>query len=185
MEAMTPAERERLTNYLSQTRSQLLETVRSLSPEQLDYKPNPDRWSIAQVVEHVNIVEGLAFSRIDAAVKSATPSAQSAWQGRDETLVELVKDRSTRVQAPERGQPTSQLPHEELFRQFDAARNRTIEFAAKTEAPLRSYCFPHPIFGEMDAYQWLLAAAAHSDRHCAQILEVMADASFPRAAATV
>jgi len=31
----------------------------------------------------------------------------------------------------------------------------------------------------MDGYQWILAAAAHAERHTKQILEVIADVAFP------
>jgi hypothetical protein len=31
----------------------------------------------------------------------------------------------------------------------------------------------------MDGYQWILAAAAHAERHTKQILEVIANAAFP------
>jgi uncharacterized damage-inducible protein DinB len=185
MEAMTPAERERITNYLLQTRAQLLETARSLSPEQLDYKPNSGRWSVAHILEHLTIGEDLIFGRISSGLQSPASSTPSAWQGRDEDLVESIRDRNTRVESPERGRPASRWPHEELFRQFDAARGRTIEFAATTTAPLRSFCFPHMVFGDLDFYQWLLAMCAHCERHHAQMLEVIADANFPRAAATV
>jgi hypothetical protein len=182
MDAMTPADRERLTNYLLETRGKLLETVQNLSPTQIDYKSGPDRWSPAQIVEHLAIVEGFVLIRIDAALKSPEPK-QSAWHGRDDALIETIRSRESRVQAPERACPAGQIRHEELFRRFDATRGRIIEFVATTNAPLRSYCSPHPIFGDLDCYQWLLSTAAHSERHHAQILEVLADANFPRAVA--
>jgi hypothetical protein len=31
----------------------------------------------------------------------------------------------------------------------------------------------------MDGYQWILAAAAHTERHAKQMLEVKADDDFP------
>jgi hypothetical protein len=31
----------------------------------------------------------------------------------------------------------------------------------------------------MDGYQWVLAAAAHAERHAKQMLEVIADDDFP------
>ena len=34
-------------------------------------------------------------------------------------------------------------------------------------------------YDKMDGYQWILAAAAHTERHTKQILEVRADANFP------
>ena len=181
MDAMTPAERERLTNSLSETRRRLLETVQSLSPAQLDYKSGPDRWSAAQIVEHLAIVEGFILIRTDATLKSPEPKP-SAWQGRDDALIETIRNRESRVQASERVRPAGQLRHEELLRQFDAARGRVIDFVATTNAPLRSFCSPHPLFGDLDCYQWLLFTAAHCERHHAQILEVMSDANFPRPA---
>jgi hypothetical protein len=33
---------------------------------------------------------------------------------------------------------------------------------------------------ELDAYQWLLLLASHSERHTLQILEVKADPNFPK-----
>jgi uncharacterized damage-inducible protein DinB len=183
MDSMTPAEREHLASYLSATRRQVLDTVQNLSPTQLDYQPAPDRWSPAQIVEHLAIVEGFILIRIDATLKSPQ-SQQSAWQDRDNDLIAATRSRETRVQAPERALPTGQLPHDELFRKFEANRNRIIEFVATTDAPLRKMCSPHPVFGDIDCYQWLLAVAAHSERHHAQILEVVADRNFPRATAT-
>jgi hypothetical protein len=34
-------------------------------------------------------------------------------------------------------------------------------------------------YSVMDGYQWILAAAAHAQRHTKQILDVIADDSFP------
>ena len=34
-------------------------------------------------------------------------------------------------------------------------------------------------FDLLDGYQWILAAAAHTERHTKQVLEVRADEAFP------
>jgi len=81
--------------------------------------------------------------------------------------------------------PMGRWPHDQLVREFEAARKRTSEFAATTSADLRQAAFPHPMFGPLDCYQWLLLIAAHGERHRAQAEEVMADANFPRSAAAV
>ena len=54
---MTPGERERAINALDESRERLLATVRRLSPSQLAYKPAADRWSVAECVEHIILVE--------------------------------------------------------------------------------------------------------------------------------
>lgn len=186
MQSITPAERDRLANYLAVTRERLLNTARSLSSEQLGFKPSSDRWSVAENIEHLTIVENRVFGRIENALQGASDvSKRSAWEGRDEVLLEEIKNRSHRVQGPEIVQPTGTLQEEELFQQFEAAGRRTREFAARTDADLRGHCSPHPVFGEIDCYQWLLATGAHCERHLAQIEEVLASAEFPRAALAV
>jgi len=37
-----------------------------------------------------------------------------------------------------------------------------------------------PLGKKMDAYQWILFIAAHSERHTKQLLEVKADPNFPK-----
>jgi hypothetical protein len=184
--AITPDERKRLTQHLAETRERLLRRTRGLTPEQLDHKPAPGRWSVAGNLEHLTIAEGRVLPRIEEALRSSPDSAKrSAWEGRDDELMQTIESRENRVQAPEPVQPKGQWGHEELFRRLEGVRQRTSEFAATTNAGLRRHFSPHPFFGELDCYQWLLIVGSHVERHRAQIEEVMADASFPRTAMAV
>ena len=38
-----------------------------------------------------------------------------------------------------------------------------------TDDPLRLHTWPHPAYGEIDGYQWLLMLAHHVDRHVRQM----------------
>jgi hypothetical protein len=69
--------------------------------------------------------------------------------------------------------------HDELLSEFDAARKRTCDFVVSTNAPLREHGYPHPLFGQFDCYQWLLAIGGHGERYRAQAEEVMAGGDFP------
>ncbi|MGA8408930.1 MAG: hypothetical protein WB680_17265, partial [Candidatus Acidiferrales bacterium] len=84
-------------------------------------------------------------------------------------------------QAPEILQPAGRWPDEQLLPEFEAARQKSRDFATSTEADLRSHFFKHPALGDLDLYQWLLMIAAHCDRHRAQSEEVMASEGFPSA----
>ena len=46
-------DRNRLIRYLTQTRNDLVSALEGLSEAQLDFKPAPERWSIAEIVEHI------------------------------------------------------------------------------------------------------------------------------------
>lgn len=177
---MTPAERERAINALHESRERLLAAVERLSPSQLAYKPAADRWSVAECVEHIILVEDSILGAIQKTALQPAGSPQTVLE--DDALVAKVVDRSERIKGPERLMPTGRWPHHELCREFEAARKRTSQFTATTDVKLRESVFPHPRLGPLDCYQWLLLIAAHGERHRAQAEEVMASAEFPRAA---
>jgi uncharacterized damage-inducible protein DinB len=178
---MTPAERGRVATYLGETRENLLRTTKNLSPTQLQYKPASDRWSVAECLEHIAVTESFILGNINRTLQQAAAPSTPAFG--DDGMVQMVVDRTTRIKGPEILMPTGRWPHEQLLGEFEAARKRTADFAATTDTQLRQHAFPHPMFGSLDCYQWLLLIGAHGERHRAQAEEVMADAGFPRAAA--
>jgi len=181
---MTSSERETLLNNLAGSRERLLGTVKGLSREQLHYKPAPDRWSVAENVEHLTFVEGRVLGFIQKTLSEApAPDKKSVFEGRDKQMVEDIAGRVTRFQAPEPIRPIGRWADDQLMKEFETARQNTRAFAGSTEVDLRTYFFRHPVFGELDCYQWLLLIAAHCDRHRAQSEEVMASPAFPKSSA--
>jgi DinB superfamily len=179
---MTPAERAVILKNLAESRDRLRATTQGLSKTQLAYRAAPGRWSVAENIEHLAVVETGIFSMIEKGLEAPSDSSKRSAMD-DPGLIADVAGRITRFPAPEFLVPTGRWGEDELLPQFDAARKRTQQFAAATEADLRSHFLPHPIMGELDCYQWLLLMAAHCDRHCTQIEEVKASTGFPRAAA--
>ena len=45
---------------------------------------------------------------------------------------------------------------------------------------LREHATDSPLGKQLDAYEWILFAGAHSERHTKQIEEVKADPNFPK-----
>jgi DinB superfamily len=178
---MTPAERERAVAYLAETRENLLRTARNLSPTQLQYKPAPDRWSVAECLEHIVVVEDVILANIHKSLQQPPDSTKPVMG--DDGVTGTVVDRSFRVQGPDRLMPSGRWGHDQLLSEFEAARKRSSDFAASTTAPLRQHGYAHPLFGHLDCYQWVLLIGGHGERHRLQAEEVMADAGFPRAAA--
>src|ERR1700684_2822246 len=54
---LTPEEITTASRHLSVTRGFMLESVSGLSPAQWDFKPTDDIWSIAEITEHVVLIE--------------------------------------------------------------------------------------------------------------------------------
>ncbi len=96
----------------------------------------------------------------------------------DAMVLTMVPDRSTKRQAPPELVPTGRWTPAETLDHFLQSRARTIEFL-RTTPDLRQHVMDSPL-GPMDAYEWLLFIAAHSERHTKQILEVEASPDFPK-----
>ena len=60
---LTQAEKEHALQYLESTKKDVLDATKGLSEAQWNFKPGPDRWSVAQVMEHIAAAED--FIRVD------------------------------------------------------------------------------------------------------------------------
>src|SRR5262245_60986244 len=55
--ALTPEERQAAIKYLEDTRQKVLDSLKDLSDDQWKFKSAPDRWSAAEVAEHIAVSE--------------------------------------------------------------------------------------------------------------------------------
>ncbi len=179
---LTAEEREAALKSLQATHDNFLKSIEGLSEKQWKFKPAPDRWSVAEVAEHVTVSETTIFGLTQKAVQSPpAPEKRELVKGKDQLILEKVPDRSHKAQAPEMLRPTGRWGSEpELAKAFEASRKTTMDYVRSTDDDLRDHFFDHPVFGPLDGYQWLLLLSTHSARHTKQIEEVKADPNFPK-----
>jgi hypothetical protein len=174
---LTPKEITTASRHLSVTRGFMLESVGALSPAQWNFKPVEDRWSIAEIVEHVVLVEG-GVHKIIEGMSDASETAPAANRDEmEEFILTQIPKRTRKVQSPPSALPTGRWTGPEALEHFIHRRERSTRLLVTSR--LRGHSFPHPLFGPWDGYQWLLACASHGARHTEQIREVKADANFP------
>jgi hypothetical protein len=176
-------ERELVVDYLARTRERLVLEVEGLSTEQRNFRPAEDRWSIADCIEHITMVESGVLDRIQQALQSAPePVKQDEVRGKEQIILEKVPVRDQRIKGPSVFMPRGRWPDfDDLVREFEATRERSVRFSAVTQADLHNHFFPHPVLGLCDCYQWLLLIGAHCERHVRQMEEVKADPGYPAA----
>jgi len=178
-------ERAALVEYLTTMRDQVLADSAKLTPEQWNFKTAPERWSVGEVVQHLALAESLLFDLQQKTLTGppATAEQLAATKGKDDMIRKVIPDRTKKAQAPEPLQPAKAGDmggQAAIVSAFRDRRNKTIEYASKTKDDLRGRVADSPV-GPLDAYQWLLFMAAHSERHLAQLREVKADPKFPKA----
>ena len=178
-EPMTDAERAALVAHLERTAAKFEKSIEGLSEAQWAYKPAPDRWSPAEVSEHIATSEGFIRAFIEPMMKQEA-SAELLASARKDNIDQIVIDRSKKFQAIEPLQPKKKYktPAEALS-EFRAERQKTIEFV-KNGGDFRNHAAPHPAAGPIDGYGWVVFLSAHTERHTLQIEEVQADAGYPK-----
>lgn len=180
-QSLSPADREKALAYLESTRQGVIDATKGLSPAQWNFKPGPDRWSVAEVSEHIAAAEDYLRGLITEKVMTAPPRpAGEDVAAIDEMVLKMIPDRSTKRQAPDPLKPTNRFGSPEASLQhFMEARTTTEDFLKKTP-DLREHAIDSPLGKKLDAYEWVLFIGAHSERHTKQILEVKADPNFPK-----
>jgi hypothetical protein len=177
--SQTQAERDRATQYLQQTRDGVVAATKGLSDAQMKFKPAADRWSVAEVLEHIAKAEDFIFENVSVNImKAPAPAAGRDNAKIDAFVLAVIPDRSRKAEAPAPLVPASQWTPAETLDHFLMSRGKTIAYVSTPG--LREHAVDSPLGQPLDAYQWLLFIAAHSERHTKQILEVKADPKFPK-----
>jgi hypothetical protein len=179
-QALTPADRDRGVKYLEQTRDAVVEATKGLSEAQWKFKAGPDRWSVAETLEHIALAEEFILGQVKDKIMQAPAGAPDRDTAKtDAAVLAMIPDRSHKAQAPPPLVPTGRWTPQETLDHFLKSRAATIEFM-KTAPDLRAHVADSPLGMPLDGYEWLLFIGAHSERHTKQILEVKADPNFPK-----
>ncbi len=180
-QSLDPGDRDRAIQYLEATKKGVLDATKGLSEAQWNYKPAPDRWSVAQVMEHIAAAEDVLRGLVTDKIMKAPPRAEAAdVKMIDEMVLAKIPDRSKKAQAPPELVPTNRFGSPDAARKhFVESRAKTADFLQKTP-DLRTHAADSPLGAKLDAYEWILFIAAHSERHTKQINEVKADPNYPK-----
>src|SRR5213593_2022137 len=179
-QALTQADRDRALQYLESTKQGVQDATAGLSQAQWNFKPAPDRWSVAEVTEHIAAAEDFLRGMVtDQVMKAPSRPAGEDVKAIDEMVLTAVPDRTHKAQAPEPLKPTNRFGSPEgSLKHFVESRAVTEDYL-KTTAGLRGHVADSPL-GKLDGYEFVLLIAAHSERHTKQINEVKADPNFPK-----
>src|SRR6516164_7930371 len=98
---LTQAEKEHALQYLESTRQDVLEATKGLSEAQWNFKPAPDRWSAAQVLEHIAAAEDFIRDGLLKETVMVSPHGQPDRDVKkiDEAVLMMIPDRTHKAQA--------------------------------------------------------------------------------------
>jgi uncharacterized damage-inducible protein DinB len=165
-----------------QAEGRLIEAISNLNETQANFRPDPSRWTIAEIAEHIGIVNGgfLRLMRKFLGEAEASPKAPSSDLNLRNTLINEKGEQFEPFEAPERVRPKGGVGIVDSISSIRATSKEMVELQPRIEAvDLSEQTFSHPVFGPLNAYQWLLLLGEHENRHRGQIERLKADAGYP------
>ena len=168
---------EEVLNYLDTQRKELRAAVDSIPHAARNTQPTVNQWSVAQVLDHLTIVE----KRIAAGIAKWIADAQANGLGQETEITsvagtipsEKILDRSRKVEAPEGIRPRTDVDAETAWTDLEQARaTLRAAFLTGDGFALGQVVQTHPVLGPINIYQWMLFCASHEGRHTLQIREI-------------
>jgi hypothetical protein len=154
-------------------RSELLDRAGALAPGVLRGRPQPDKWSIRESIEHLVLAEEDVL--IDLA--NLDRLAPRARRPKDRLLyfvVMFVLRYDIPVKAPSDAMlPKGDIPLTELRKRWEANHARLRAYVEEMDgSALRRAVFRHPVTGPLTPPQAIRMLEVHLDRHARQIREL-------------
>ncbi len=180
---MTAEERAKVMNWLDESRKEFLASIDGVTEEQWKWKPASERWSVGETAEHIVLAEALLFGTVQKAIASPpNPAWEEKTKGKTEFIERVMAPRLGKASAPEPIVPSGKLTQAQVRETFLKQRVDIEKFAKETQLELKQYTVEHPfpVFGTLNAYQWLIYVPLHTERHDKQIAEVKATAGYPK-----
>ena len=175
--SITALERQRLLAHLAMTSAWLMDEVSGLSEAQLAFKPSPEAWSVAQVLDHLVVVAPIYWQDLQQALAMAP--ADLVPRDSDANILWYGIDRTNREQAIPSEVPQGKLRDvKTLLDEYRSHHNRLRQYVATTKDDLRRHLVARQ---GSDAYQWALLISTHEQRHILQIREIKSAPGFPTA----
>jgi hypothetical protein len=168
---------QELIDHIARYRRDVYAAVASVPEELRERRPAPGRWSVAEVLEHLSLIERRVAALLTAKVTAARASNVGADEDTSSVVasflnIERVTDRTNKIISPEPVRPTGTLDAHAAAHAL--AESRALMLTALQNADgvaLEGLVQAHPVLGPLNMYHWIVALGLHDARHAAQIRE--------------
>ncbi|MFC7687945.1 DinB family protein [Ureibacillus sp. GCM10028918] len=154
---------------LHRIREEIMKSVQTLTDDQLNTVVTEGTWSIAQVLEHLYMMEVNVVRLIQLAL-----SKEDEFEAPGSFPLSVIADRSIKISAPEYLIPSSNFQTLHELKEKLSASRASIEKVLQehSEEELNQKTFAHRRFGVLSLNQWIALIGYHEQRHIGQIEEI-------------
>jgi hypothetical protein len=176
------SDRQYLLDNLIRSRDAIVKETENLSEEQWNFHESPDRWSIKQVVEHIDIWELLLQREVSLDLLAGPQPELNKTATPDSVFLDRIMELKPHITTEYTKPFTFSVPlglndGKHNLAWFVKMRNESIEYLKTATEDLRSY-YLKP--GRGNIHQVYITTFGHSDRHLRQILKVKQNPNYPK-----
>jgi hypothetical protein len=167
-----------LKTFVDAERRAVLASAAALPVARWTEKPAPDRWSVSDNLWHLQKIQRsiskLIRTKADEARAAGHPLETDVSSVLDTLDLDKATNRSKPFPAPWQSTPTEVVTADVVEQQLIDSRTAFHEaLDAADGLALARISHPHPVFGEIDLYQWILFVGLHERRNAEQIDEAI------------
>lgn len=158
--------------FLEHSRAKLKALTTDLNDVQINRRIAPDKWNIAEILEHLTLIEASILKLIKKLLtESEAQNPASAPNFPPVSFVEKAESvRGKKLAAPLFAVPSQNLTAAQSLEKLSQIRKEIISLRPRLEKiDLASVKFSHLYFGEMDLAHWTAFPAIHELHHISQI----------------
>jgi DinB superfamily len=161
-------------DYVEEKRRELLQSFEGVDGDRLCRRAAPDGWSVAEILEHLRMVE----SGVARLITKRVGQAKEAGLGEEKSTASVLPsfDRYSAIlekavmQSPATVQPRANIDISDALEGLESSREALrAAVVSATGLSLGEIKHTHQILGELDLYQWLIFVGHHEGRHRKQI----------------
>lgn len=174
----TEADRKYTVENLKRTRDELTRETENLTESQWHFRESPDRWSIAEVVEHLALWEIIWTREISMGIRNTPRPDLIATSRPDSYYMDFIMETKAH-KSPDFSRPTGFIQGKNNLLFFQRLRDQVIAFADTTQADMRAQFELTATNNPRNMHQVYIYQWGHVDRHLRQIRNVKQHPNYP------
>lgn len=174
----TEADRRYTVDNLKRTRDELIRETADLTDAQWHFHESPDRWSIAEVVEHLALWEIIWAREIGMGIRNTPRPDLLATSSPDSYYMDFIMETKPH-RSPDFSRPTGFIRGKNNLVFFQRLRDQAIAFADTTQADMRVHFELTATESPRNMHQVYIYQWGHVDRHLRQIRNIKQRPNYP------
>ncbi|MEI4768106.1 DinB family protein [Psychrobacillus sp. FJAT-51614] len=150
---------------INKIRADLFHQLDQINDEQFNQKPEPNKWSPKEIIDHLVKLEKVVSKGINYELKN-TESPKANRKPIQLTTIRVIKAKAPTYIIPSEEYQTK----EEMKDALHQSRMVLLTIYETTDKQvLKNKSLKHPIFGQLPLIQWLSFVGYHEKRHLKQL----------------